>query len=103
MRALFAVARTGGWIIWFAGGVIMTGCHPIPPPTPPTPSGYVICPPMSEPWTENVCDGVFTPDSYACVDCKTVNGCLDKEHQIYCVGAGGCLLDPACATAKARK
>ena len=93
-----AVITWAGIIAFFALlSLFMGGCpKPVPVPKPPVPIGLQPCPIDVQPLTENGCDGVFTDHGLLCVDCGPVGPCYDEHDAIYCVGAGGCLLDPAC-------
>lgn len=67
--------------------------QPLPQPNPPN-YNMTVCPPVL-PDGENVCDGKFTYDGLACVDCPYTYSCLDQEDMIYCTSKQGCD-DPAC-------
>jgi len=42
-----------------------------------------------------VCEGLFTPDGYACARCADAGACIALEVQVYCA-AGPCAMDQAC-------
>ncbi len=70
---------------------------PTPGPAPPADAGpFAACPNPSVVSSQSACDGMFTADGHACVNCVGNTGCLDSSLQVYGV-AGGCAGDPNCA------
>ncbi len=85
---------TRAWLLVF----VLTACpHPGPRPTPApdaAPGTIPACTTAVITTNYDVCDGTFTSDGKACVQCGTAQGCIDVPTATYCV-KGGCL-DPAC-------
>jgi hypothetical protein len=67
--------------------------------------GFVVCPVEVKPDVAKICPGLYTTVSpfYACVDCSPAGGCLANPEKVYCVGAGGCAMDPLCGLNGAKK
>lgn len=82
-------------------GATLVAC-PRPTPQPVTiPNTPTTCASAS-PVTEDVCDGLFTVDGYACVRCPDATGCIDAVDGVYCTN-GPCTEDPRCASRPAGK
>ena len=75
--------------------LVLLACPKPAPPKPPLPEGVPACQQESQATTNDICDGYFTPEGYACTNCLNVSGCVDISVQVYCV-AGGCISDPLC-------
>lgn len=69
------------------------GPNPNPPvPPPPIDLGSSACASPVEATPQDVCDGIFTADGYACTQCKGgFASCVDKDLMVYCIGAATCL------------
>lgn len=94
--------------------LLILGCHPIPPPTPPVadmtdagppadlqgvtnPYGIDNCPTTLQVSFANSCDGYFTSGGLACFHCTGAASCYDVVDAVYCAtGPAGCVDDPAC-------
>jgi hypothetical protein len=97
MRTLLVISLLG-----LVGAFFLAGCPPRPRPEPlpfPFPldlSAYEPCPPTTlTPGPDAVCDGMFTPEGLACVNCSGGGGCRYVAFGVYCSN-GPCMSDPKC-------
>lgn len=66
-------------------------------PTPPGPSTDApLCDPyLPLPTVADLCDGLFTSEGFACVQCPGYGACVESTDVLYCTNQYGCN-DPAC-------